>query len=109
MPDQTTEPLREKYSREILLPFIDAILKEIDRICSDFTRIEKRQVNKIILAGASALLPGLVDYTREYLKKETEIANPFADIFCPPILERKLKRMGPVYAIALGVALRGLE
>ncbi len=107
--EQTAESLGEEHTREILLPFIDAILKEIDGVCNEFTRIEKKQVNKIILAGASALLPGLADYSREYLKKEIEIANPFADIFCPPILEKKLKRMGPLYAIAVGVAMRGLE
>jgi len=66
-------------------------------------------VKKIILAGASALLPGLKNYCQDYFKKEVEIADPFSDIFYPPILENKLKKMGPAYAIAVGMALRGLD
>jgi len=40
-----------------------------------------------------------------------EIANPFSasGIFYTPILEETLKKMGPSYAIAIGMALHGLE
>ncbi|MFH1643244.1 MAG: type IV pilus assembly protein PilM [Patescibacteria group bacterium] len=96
-------------TKEIILPLIDIILREIEKVCDDFNDIEGRQVEKIILAGATALLPGLKDYTQDYLKKRTELANPFSDIFYPPILEQKLKRMGPSFAIATGMALRGVS
>ena len=62
-----------------------------------------------IIAGGVASIPGIKEYFREYLGKETEIANPFLNIYCPPILEKTLKEMGPAYAIAVGLALRGLE
>ncbi len=121
---QTAEKLKEKYgllsnqrlglsqekqTREILLPLIDAILREIDNISKSFYESQKKEVKKIILAGASALLPGLKDYCQDYFKKEIEIANPFSDIFYTPILEKKLREMGPSYAITVGIALRGLE
>ncbi len=121
---QTAEKLKEKYgllsnqrlglsqekqTREILLPLIDAILREIDNISKSFYESQKKEVKKIILAGASALLPGLKDYCQDYFKKEIEIANPFSDIFYTPILEKKLREMGPSYAITVGMALRGLE
>jgi len=54
-------------------------------------------------------MPGLKKYFEDYLKKETEIANPFSSIFYQPILEKILKGMGPAYAIAVGMALRGFE
>ena len=56
-----------------------------------------------------ALLPGLKEYFFEKSKIETEIANPFADIFYPAILDKNLKEMGPAFTIAVGAALRGLE
>lgn len=98
-----------EQTKEILLPLIDIILKEIEKVCDDFNDIESRPVEKIILAGATALLPGFQDYAQDYLKKKTEIANPFSDIFYPPILEQKLKRMGPSYSIVTGMALRGVS
>ena len=62
-----------------------------------------------IIAGSSALFPGLKEYFQDHFKKEIKIAAPFSDIFYPPILQEILKEMGPSYAIAAGMALRGLE
>jgi type IV pilus assembly protein PilM len=115
------EDLKEKYGilsslespaaevRELLLPLVDVILKEIERISQNFYLTEGKEVQKIFLAGASAYLPGLKEYFQDHFKKEIEIANPFSNIFYPPILEETLKKMGSSYAIAVGMALRGLE
>jgi len=120
---KTAENLKEKYGiiaalstespapevRQILLPLIDVILKEIEKISQNFYQTEGKEIQKIILAGASALLPGLKFYFQNHFKKEIEIANPFSNLFSPPILEKTLKEMGSSYAIAVGMALRGLE
>lgn len=102
-------PLPKKSIRNILTPLIDLILVEVQEISHNFYRSEAKRVEKIILAGKTALMPGLREYFQEELKKETKIADPFSNIFCPPILEKELKEMGPSYAIAVGMALRGLE
>ncbi len=98
-----------KEVREMLLPLIDVILKEIEKISQNFCITEGREIQKIFLAGASAYLPGLKEYFGDYFKKEIEVANPFSRIFYPPILEKTLKEMGSSYAISAGMALRGLE
>lgn len=95
--------------REILLSLIDIILKEVNQTMYRFYNSEGREVEKIILAGGSANLPGLLDYTRDYFKKETEVANPFKKIFFPPVLDAVLKESGPSFSIAVGLALRGLQ
>jgi len=94
---------------KILSPLIDSVLNEIKRTCRNFSQTDKKEIEKIILAGGSALLPGLKEHATSFLKKEVEIANPFSEISYPPILDKNLKEMGPSYAIAVGAALRGLE
>ncbi len=101
--------LEGRNVREILIPLIDLIIREIDTTFKNFYWKEKKEVQKIILAGGTALLPGILDYFKDYFKKEVEIANPFSKIFFPPILEKTLKEIGPSYAIAVGAALRGFE
>jgi len=96
-------------SKDAMLPLIDLIIEEIRKIFSSFFQAEGKEVKKIILAGGSAFMPGIVDYFLKNLSKPVEIANPFADIYYPPILEDTLKEVGPSYAIAVGAALRGLE
>lgn len=94
---------------KILFPLIDLILREVKEILNNFSQQEKKEIEKVIIAGSTALLPGLKEYFAENLKIETEIANPFSNIFYPPILEKTLIEMGPGFAIAMGSALRGLE
>jgi type IV pilus assembly protein PilM len=99
----------EKVTRDILLPLIDVILNEVETVFSNFYQKGGKDIQKIILAGGVALLPGLREYFEEKFKKEVEIANPFSDLYYPPILENTLREMGPAFSIAVGVALRGLE
>ena len=111
------DALKRKYGisseefnvREICLPLIDVILRECDKVFTNFYQIKQQNIEKIIIAGSSAFLPGLKEYFQGHFKKETKIANAFPSIFYPPILQKTLKKMGPAYAIATGMALRGLE
>jgi type IV pilus assembly protein PilM len=106
---QNQEVLAGAKIREILLPLVDVMVREIESILNNFSQSRDREVQKIILAGGTALLPGLKEYLVDRFKKEVETANPFSNIFYPPILDNTLKRMGPGYAISVGMALRGLE
>ncbi len=99
----------EKDIKEAILPLIDLILNEIQKIFQSFSRSDDKEIKKVILAGGMALMPGLADYFSKNLGKPVLIAEPFADIYYPPILEKTLKEIGPSYAIALGTALRGIE
>jgi len=102
--------IMQKNVRDIILPLVDIIIREVDKILINYQQTEGKEVQKIIIAGGTALTPGLKEYFQDYFKKmEIEIANPFTSIFCPPILENTLKEMGPSYAISVGMALRGLE
>lgn len=98
-----------KNVSEILIPIIDSIIKESEKFFKKFYLTEEKEVEKIILAGGTALLSGLVEHFQGYFKKEVEIANPFRKISYPPILGENLKKMVPSYAIAIGAALRGFE
>jgi type IV pilus assembly protein PilM len=99
----------QKIVREILLPVLDSFFVEIKKIFQEFNQKEGKAVEKIILAGGTALLPGLKEYFSQEFQKETDICSPFFGIVYPPVLEETLKEMGPAYAIALGAALKGFE
>lgn len=103
------EGFKKPNVREILLPLIDSILGEIKKVFRDFYQNEGKEIEKVILAGGTALLPGLKEYFAAGLKKEVVIINPFLGLAYPPILEEVLKKMGPAYAVAVGAALKGFE
>lgn len=93
----------------ILSPFVDMIGGEIGKISQEFFQIEGKEIERAVLAGGSSLLKGLKEYFETNLKKPVEIADPFQRIFYLPILEPKIKELGVSYAVAIGMALRGLE
>jgi len=95
--------------RKVLIPLVDSILENIKKIFRGFYKEEGREVKKIILTGGLVLLPGLKEYFSQELKKEIIIANPFLNISHVPILKETLRQKGPLYAIAVGLALKGLE
>jgi type IV pilus assembly protein PilM len=107
--------LKNKYglesleTKEVLSPLVNIIIMEIENIFKDFSLSEGQEVKKIILSGGSAFLPGLAGYLSSYFKKETLVANPFLNIFYPPVLEKKMEKMGPSFTIAVGAALRGIK
>jgi type IV pilus assembly protein PilM len=96
-------------TKEVLSPLVNIIIMEIEKIFKDFYLAKGQEIKKIILSGGSAFLPGLADYLSSYFKKETSIANPFSNLFYPPVLEKKLEKMGPSFTIAVGAALRGIK
>lgn len=98
-----------KIPKSILAPLIDLVIAEIGKLSRAFLQQEGKEAKKIILAGGSALLPGLPEYMGYQIKEEIVVANPFEDLFYPTILEETLKKMGPAWAVAVGAARRGLE
>ncbi len=93
---------------EILTSSMEPVLKEINKIFKQVYLKEGKEVDKIILAGGIGLMPGILQLFQNYFKKEVELADPFSNIYSPPILKDYLKKMGPTFAIATGMALRGL-
>jgi len=96
--------------KESLEPAINLMANEIEDTFETFKSKERADVEKVILSGGISCMPGLLNYFKEHFTgKEVVLADPFAKLFCPPILSKKLKEMGPSYAIATGMALKGLE
>jgi type IV pilus assembly protein PilM len=99
----------QQSASQIFISKLDLILAEIEKISQTFYQREGKEIGTVILAGGTSLFPGLKEYFVLKLNKEVIIGDPFANIFCPQILATVLKEVGPSYAIAVGMALRGLE
>lgn len=93
----------------IVMPMVDLIVTEIRKVLEGFERQHIGTVRKIVLSGGSSRLPGLQEYFEKQFGKRTEVIAPFHNILYPPVLEEVIKEMGPSYAVAVGMALRGFE
>ncbi len=99
----------------VLNPVLSVISERAKKVVKDFELKEGKKIERIIIAGGTSLLPGIVEYfdravnQNEPQKIKVELAKPFFDITYPPILEKKIAEISSTHAIALGEALRKFE
>ncbi len=92
-----------------MVPLVDFILEEARNTFRDFYEDEGKKPQKIILAGGTALMPGLKDYFSSEFEQEIAVANPFLGLSYPTALGNALKQVAPSYGVAVGLAIKGLE
>ncbi len=87
---------------------VSQVWSEAWRIIQEAANDHEVDIRQIMLSGGGACLPGIKDAARDYFGKEVHIASPFSSIRKPILLEDVLLEVGPRYAVAAGLALRGL-
>lgn len=94
----------------VIKPVFDSILGEINRSKTYYTSHSPSvTINKVILSGGTALMPGLLFYIASNLDCEVELANPWKNILLSSKLQKDkdvLIEQGPVYVTSVGLALK---
>lgn len=94
---------------EVILPVVGIIASEISRVNSLYFYKSNKKIERVILCGGSARLPGLVEYLSGSLHLPVGIGDPWGRVyFSPPSLEDSLKELAPSFSIAVGLAMREL-
>jgi type IV pilus assembly protein PilM len=95
---------------DALVPVFNNIISEIKRSNVFFTtRNPNVKINKVIVSGGTALMPGLFLHMVNNLDVEVELANPWKELSLHPKIESQkdtLLRLGPVFVTPVGLALK---
>ena len=70
---------------------------------------DNKHVEKIILTGGSAHLPGMTEFFVSALNLNTYVGDPWARVVVPEDLRLLLDTVGPSLSIAVGLAMRDLD
>jgi len=101
----------EDYEAEVLRPFMENLAGEIQRALQFFfTSTQYHSVEHILLAGGSAVMPGLDEVVNTRTQVATSVANPFAQMQTSPRVP--LKRLmvdAPSLIVACGLAMRRFD
>ena len=96
----------EKEISNLMHSVLDLIIIEIQRMSEILVRKGNRKIEKIILVGGTAILPGVTQYFTERTGISTAVGNPFFRVMYPDHLDSVIKQIGPGYCTAVGLALR---
>lgn len=96
---------------DAMLPVLGELVTEVRRSLEYYrSRHEGVEVNRIIVVGGTARMPGLADFLTEELGIPTERGDPIASLVVanPNLSQELLYELSPVLAVALGLAVRDL-
>lgn len=83
------------------------IIDETKRVIQAFqTKNPQNQIKRVVLSGGGAKLPGIVIYFANNLGLEVQEADPWYFVSKEKSIVSKLAREGPLYSVAVGLALR---
>jgi type IV pilus assembly protein PilM len=85
------------------------IINEIKYIIEVFGSKDNRRIEKIILTGGGALLPGLTNYLADKFNLNTIVGDPWFRVAYPFELKPILDKIGPRLAVAVGLAMREFD
>jgi type IV pilus assembly protein PilM len=103
--------LPDDYVSEILQPFREALVQQVSRSLQFFFASgQYHSVDRIVLAGGTASVPGLDRLIEQQLGTPTQVANPFADMaLSNKVNAAALASDAPALMIACGLALRSFD
>lgn len=103
--------LPDDYQDKVLNPFIDMVCLQVRRALQLFySTTQHSEINQLLLAGQSSLLPGLVEKVQEAIEVQTEIVNPITEMTIGRYVdEAKIKADSSGLMIACGLAMRKFD
>src|SRR4030095_11861303 len=103
--------LPDDFEAEVLRPFMESLSMEVQRALQFFfTSTQYHSIDHILLAGGSAVIPGLDAVVNARTQVATSVANPFASMQTSPRVQ--LKRLmidAPSLIVACGLAMRRFD
>ncbi len=103
--------LPEDYITEVLTPFKETIIQQINRALQVFfSSSDESEIQYIVLAGGVAMMPGLDTLIQSRLKTKTFIANPFSGMkLSSKVSKNNILEEASGFMVACGLALRTFE
>jgi type IV pilus assembly protein PilM len=103
--------LPDDFETEVLRPFMENLATEVQRALQFFfTSTQYHSVEQILLAGGSAVIPGMDEVVHTRTQVPTMVANPFAAMQASPRIQlKKLMVDAPSLIVACGLAMRRFD
>ncbi|MEX1997902.1 MAG: pilus assembly protein PilM [Candidatus Andersenbacteria bacterium] len=88
---------------------VQKILDQAQHLLQLYERKAGRALTKTVLIGGGANLRGLTAVWSEFIGHSVTVGNPWRGLAYPQTLDARLHELGPMYAVAVGLAQRGFS
>jgi len=102
-------PQTESKLRDVVSVSLNYIFNDTNRFIKNYETKYGGKVSRAYLVGGGSTLVGFKEMAQEGLDVEAVLGNAFGKIGTPAFLEDVLRKTGPEFTAAVGVALRKLQ
>ncbi len=96
----------ENKARAAMLPLADMMIFETRKTIENYEQSRAQRIERIVLVGGLANMPGLAQYVKLRLERDVLVGNVFARLLYPPELAPILQSLSNTLSIAVGAAMR---
>jgi type IV pilus assembly protein PilM len=94
---------------DVMTVTFDYIFSEANQVVLAYQKKYNKNVSKVFLVGGGSAMLGLEDFAKKKFQTEVSAGNPFSKVVVPAFLEEILRKTGPEFTVAVGLALRKLQ
>lgn len=107
---KSTQDFLNVSGSAIVFPSLAIIIAEIERIIQSYSEQENGgKIERVILSGGSSGLTGLAQFFSQSLGVPVTLADPWKRIIVKDELMPFVKKLGSSFAVAIGLALGGID
>lgn len=92
----------------VITPLLDVIIGAVKNIIDIYSSKSGKKIEKLIIYGGAAKMPGFAEYLNKTLGLDVIIGNPFGKIMYDEKLNPAIKDISHEFAIAVGLALKAM-
>lgn len=93
----------------VVTDYTKQIFSEVSSVLSHYEKEYHHAIEKMILVGGGALVPGLPDIVKSTVTMEVHTSDSFGLVAAPEFLTSVLKKIDPSFALSIGLALNKLN
>jgi type IV pilus assembly protein PilM len=94
---------------DVMSVTFDYIFSEANQVVLAYQKKYNKNVSKVFLVGGGSALQGLEEIAKKSFQTDVVSGNPFSKVVVPAFLEDVLRKTGPEFTVAVGLALRKLQ
>ena len=104
----SADPTNQTLSDMIALN-LDFIFSEARQTLMNYQTKHRKSISKVVLIGGGVTMKGFTDLAKKSLETPAVLGDPFGKVEAPAFLNDILRKNGPEFAVAIGLALRKLQ
>jgi type IV pilus assembly protein PilM len=90
----------------LMLPFLDLILSEGERVRAEYEKNYHQKIERVILAGGGSNLIGIEKYASDFFKMPAVKAHAFSKVSYPQNLSPIVPQISGPFSVALGLGIK---